>query len=229
MGRVFVNGKPLEEDWQKFIRLFHLYEEVGLTACAAVRVTNDEKLAELEKKLGNLEAYKFIPSDVWERNPEDERALIKIYRVLDNPETYSQISGRIQKIEIPMPFLGKYGEFQLRIKRKAISNGKEVDFLLVKLGRKKSFDSRIGKWVEETKPIEPKMDEGTHGYVSLRLYHQDHLPENQPDWHFEPVYVSIAGEDFYRIDDVEWKDETIVIAATLLDDDSPEIPKFLRR
>ena len=167
-----------------------------------------------------------------------ERAWVKIYRWL-YPNVNSLTKGRVQTIKIEMPFLGEsvdecWGEVQVNVKRAVVRSGRKVDLELVKFGRHKSFDTRrgeFGEWVEDTKPIEPKKEHdrlGSHYYISLRLYHQSHLPENQPEWKFEPLYISIAGEDFYRID-AEWKDEEITITSTLLDDDSPEIPNFLRR
>jgi hypothetical protein len=132
-----------------------------------------------------------------------------------------------------MEFLGEnykecWGELQILLKRTVVVNGKKVNLEAVKFGRHQCYDSRVGKWVPETKPIEPKTDKGTHGYISLRFYHQDHKPETPADWHWEPLYISVAGEDYYRID-IGWWGENIVITANLLDDDSNEIPKFIRR
>lgn len=256
MEGVFVDGKPLgeiialvpEHDFdvpEKFVQM-HRHNEVHITACAASRMAGINDLT----KIDEYKLYSTEPNQKWQENPSDPFACVKVYYNLIRSIS-SVTNGRVQTITIPMPFLGDdykecHGEFQFCIKKTVVRNGKLVKLEDVKIGRHRSFDPRIGKWVSETKPIEPKKpkrderdDEHSgikaidpknksHYYISLRFYHEKHKPENQPDWHFEPVYVSVAGEDFYRIDAV-WQDEEIVITATLLDDDSPEIPNFLRR
>lgn len=162
------------------------------------------------------------PNSKWLENPANERAWVKVYYDLRGKvDSISKTTGQVQIIKLPMQFLGEshkecWGEIQIRVKQKDI-----------KLGRHMCFDTRVGKWVEETKPIVPKKDAGTHRYIALRLYHQSYLPESQPDWHFEPVYAAIADKDFYRID-AQWRNGEIAIAATLLNGDSSEIPEFLR-
>lgn len=254
MERILVNGVPLSEainaadddlldllelgKKQKFV-MVHDNRELRITACAVSQ--NVDELAAVE-----IDMDFFVePNQQWidweeavmecseESSPpaKPERAWVKVYRVL-NPKTDSVIAGQVQSIKIPMPFLGEsskecWAEIQLMIKKQVIRDGHLVNLNAVKLGRHKCYDTRVGEWVPETKPIVPKKDAGTHGYVALRLYHQDYLPENQPDWHFEPVYAAVDGK-FYRID-ANWQNEEIVIMITLLSDNSPEIPKFLRR
>ena len=206
-----------KEKRQKFIRV-QRHPELHITACAVSKMANADRLSELEE----YKNYLVEPNQKWLENPADERAWVKIYYKLD-PKNDSVIEGRAQTILIPMIFWGEglkecWAELQIMIKK----------FETVKLGRHQSYDIRIREWLKETKPIVPKKDAGTHGYIALRFYHQDNFPKNQPDWHFEPVYAAIAGKDFYRIDAI-WQNEEIKIAATFLNTDSPEIPKFLRR
>lgn len=245
MGDIFLNGQPLSEmpaetieslehekarsqmDARKFTQM-HGHIEVHLTACAVSKMAKVDLLPEVPEYAD----YFIEPNAQWVKDSSHERAWVKVYHSIDR-QTTSVIKGRIQTITIPMPFLGEsreecWGELQILLKRKTIRGGRQQTLELVKFGRQRSYDSRVGQWVSETKTIEPKMDGGTHAYISLRLYHQDHRPETPADWRFEPLYVSVAGEDFYRIDAV-WQDESIVITATLLDDDSEELPKFLRR
>ena len=214
---------------QKFVQV-HRHPELHITACAVSKMTGVDRLSELEE----YQDYSVEPNQKWLENPADERAWVKVYHKLD-PEKDSAIGDRIQTIIIPMTFLGEnhrecWGELQIKIKRQTVRNNRLVNFEAVKLGRNEYFDTRIsgGQWVPETQPIVPKKDEGTHGYVALRLYHQDHLPENQSDWRFAPLFASIADKNFYRIDAI-WQNEEIRIVATLLDNKSPEIPKFLRQ
>lgn len=231
MTGIFVNGVPLaevleasevaetaEEKRQKFV-MVQRHSELHITACAVSKMASADCLSELEE----YKNYFVEPNQKWLENPADERAWVKVYYKLD-PKNDSVIRERVQTIIIPMTFLGAsskecWAELQLMIKKQ---------FEIIKLGRHTCFDTRIGKWVEETKPMVPKKDASTHGYVALRLYHQSYLPEIPGNWHFEPVYAVIAGNDFYRIDAI-WQNEEIAITATLLDDNSPEIPKFLRR
>ena len=245
------------EKKQKFVQV-HEHQEIHITGCAVSRIPMIHQFPELpepeyqnyfvepnkdyKRWLAEYEKNLALPEDERkEFSPLPERAWVKIYHWI-NPNIDSVTTGRVQTLTIEMLFLGEnvdecWGEVQINGKRTIVRSGEKIDLELVKFGRHKSFNSLIGQWVEETKPIEPKIkkdDEGnprpspqSHYYVALRLYYENHKPKDQPDWHFEPVYVSVAGEDFYRIDAV-WQNETITIPATLLDDDSPEIPKFLR-
>lgn len=240
MDQIFVSGVPLSEALeaadkpdslqtekrQKFVQV-HNNPELHITACAVSKMDGVDCLSELEE----YKDYFVEPNQKWLENQSDPFAWVKVYYEL-NPKTDSVIAGQVQVIKIPMPFLGEnfkecWGEIQLCVKKQTVRNGNTINLKDTKLGRHTCFDTRVGKWVEETKPIAPKKDAGTHGYVALRLYHQDYLPENQPDWRFKPVYAVIAGDDFYRID-AEWRGEEITVTATLLSDDSPEIPRFLR-
>lgn len=239
MTGIFVNGVPLaevledsevtetaEEKRQKFVQI-QRNPELHITACAVSKMAQIDCLPELEE----YENYFVEPNRKWLENQSDPFAWVKVYYKI-NPNTDFGIIGRVQTIIIPMTFLGEspeecWGEVQLCIKKQIIRDGYIINLKNVELGRHACFDTRVGKWVEETKPIVPKKDAGTHGYIALRLYHQDYLPENQPDWYFEPLYVAIADED-YRIE-AKWEDEQITITANMLDDHSSEIPKFLRQ
>lgn len=231
MEHILINGVPLSETIkrQKFIQVRD-HTMLHITACAVSKIAGVDRLPELE----DFENFFVEPNQKWQENPAHERAWVKVYYRL-NPKTDSAItiSGLAQSITIPMPFLGEsfkecWGEIQLMIKKQTVRNGRLINLKTVRLGRHQCYDTRVGNWVPETKSIMPKKSAGTHDYVALRLYHQNNLPENHSDWHFEPVYVSVAGENFYRID-AEWDDEKIVIIATPLDDDSSEIPEFLKQ
>ncbi len=205
---------------RKFIRLFG-HHEVHLTACA---VTKDPVINSVLLTI-EFDNYFSEPNQFWKRDPNHERALLKIYKrdPKDNAicqETWLYDDAQILKI--PMPFLvhdssDGWGELQFLIKEPAS----------VKLARHRSFDTRVNEWVEETKLIQPKTDFGTHAYLALRFYHQNHLPPVPDDWHFEPVYVSIRSSDFYRIE-VLWKETEITVATTMLNRNSTEIPKHLK-
>lgn len=257
MGQVFLNGKPLtDEDAEVFLNsansepdksqvgadnrkfvMVHSHHELHITACAASKMADVDGLPSVD----GYEDYFTEPNAKWLKNPADEHAWVKVYLSPKSTKYNSVINGRAQTVTIPMEFLGEnvnecWGELQFLIKQTIVRSGKLVKLELVKLGRHRSYDPRIGQWVSETKPIEPKTKKDYdnrpstqgHYYISLRFFHQDHRPEKPADWRFEPVYISVAGEDFYRID-VVWQDKEIVITATLLDDDSDEIPTFLRR
>lgn len=215
---------------QKFIQVYG-NPELHITACAVSKLPGIHGLSKIE----GYENYFSEPNQKWLENPANERAWIKVYYKL-NPLTDSQIKGRIQIINIPMPFFGEsreecWGEIQLCIKKQIVRNDNTINLKNVKIGRHTCFDTRVGKWVEETKPIKPKNDpnssDRSHYYIALRLYHQNYLPETPDGWHFEPVYVVIAGKDFYRID-IIWQNEEITITVTQLYSDSSEIPKFLK-
>jgi len=237
----------------KFFRLFdhrigdHRFghKEVGITTCAVSRMANIDSLPKVY-------GYYFVePNKDWrewrenvEKNPESlillpKQACVKVY----SNTGFSETRGEIQKIEIPMEFFGKnvdecYGEIQFRAKYKEARNGKIDKLDRVVFGRNQSFDTRIGEWAPETKSIVPKKGgeeiekDDSHGYISLRIFHQCHKPEKQPDWHFEPVYVRVdADGDFYyyRIN-AEWQETKITILTTLLlDNNDPQIPAFLRK
>ena len=208
------------ENGQKFV-MVQGHQELHTTACAVVKNSDPTFLESFD----GSKNYFVEPNADWRGNPAGERAWVKIYHYLypeKNPD-----SEKDQIIRIPMKFFGKsaqdcYGEVQFTIKYK------KNDRILkgVELGRNKSYDSRLGKWVAETQPIIPKNDQGSHGYVALRLYHENYLPAGQPDWYFEPVYAVIGGEDFYRIE-AEWSKEEIIITVSPLPGDSPEIPKHI--
>ena len=203
---------------QKFVRMFDR-PEVHLTACA---VTKDPIITFLPDK-NDKDGYFLEPNQFWQRDPNHERALLKIYK--RNPCENMIHYDANQFLKIPMPFLGSdssdgWGELQFLIKAP----------ILVRLARHRSFDTRVNKWVEETKSIQPKTDLETHSYLALRFYHQDYLPPVPGDWRFEPVYVSVMSQMcfmFYRID-VLWKEEEITITVIALDKDSPEIPKHIK-
>ncbi|GEM_PF-3126740 len=245
------------EKRQKFVQV-HGHPELHITGCAVSRLSMIHKFPELPEPeyksyfvelnkdykewLAEYEKNLDLPEDERVFKPLPDRAWVKVYRWI-SPDIDSTTSGQVQKLAIKMPFLGEsveecWGELQINVKRTVVRSGRNVDLELVKFGRYKSFDSQVSEWVPETKPIEPKIkkdDEGnqklppkSHYYVSLRLYHQNYLPEIPGDWHFEPAYAVIACKDFYRIDAI-WQDEEIVITATMLDGDATEIPKFLRR
>lgn len=241
MEQIFVNGIPLSETIetidesvslknekrQKFVRV-HGNAEIHITACAVSKMIGVDCLSELEE-------YKHClvePNQKWLENQSDPFAWVKVYHKI-NPDTDSVITGQVQVIKVPMLFLGEsskecWAELQLIIKKQVIINGRVVNLNTVKLGRHQCYDTRIGEWISETKQIVPKKDAGTHGYIALRLYHQDNLPEIPANWHFEPVYAVIAGDDFYRINAI-WQNEEITITATRVSNDSSEIPKHVLR
>lgn len=211
----------------KFVRMFGR-SEIRLTACA---VTKD-------RNFNNVVADIIIETNqFWNRYPpHHERALLKMY--MKNPGNYSISKGAVWVIKIPMEFLGNdsndgWGELQFLIKVPR----------LVRLARHRSFDTRVNQWVEETKPIQPRTDHGDHYYLSLRFYHQDHLPPVPNNWRWEPVYVSIMSQgdysplrgmagaawefDFYKIE-VFWEKEVIKITVTALESNSLEIPKHMK-
>lgn len=202
----------------KFVRLFGR-PEIYLTACAVTKNRDTSFLLEIGKD--RLANYFAEPNQFWKRDPNNERALIKVY-MKNSGESLTYWDPTVQIIEIPMPFLGHdssdgWGELQFLIKSPAT----------VKLARHQSFDTRVNRWVEETGLIQPKTDSGTHSYLALRFYYQDHLPPVPGDWHFEPVYVSVRNSEFYRID-ATWEGVEIKITATVLEKDLPEIPKHLK-
>ncbi len=219
---------------RKFIQLMDRYQEVHLTACAVSKLPNVDKLTELD----GFEDYFVEPNQKWLEDPNHERAWVKIYRKL-NPEADSVPFGGNQQIAIPMPFLGTgavdcWGELQLNLKFALIRNGARKQLEQVKLGRHRSYDSRILGWADETKPIVPKQTQKDHAYVSLRFYHEDRRPEIPGDWRWEPLYLGIgtAAENnkrFFRID-VFWQKEKIVVTARPLNDSplSIQVPEFLR-
>ena len=217
------------EKRQKFVRVYG-NQELHVTVCAVSKMVDVDKLPEI----AGYGDYFVEPNAKWLENPTNERAWVEVYyNLYGKVKSVSETAGQFQTVNIPVPFLGEsygecWGEIQFCVKKQIVRNGNTINLKDVKLGRHACFDTRVGKWVEETKPIELKKDAGTHGYISLRLYHQDYLPENQPDWKFEPVYAIIVGKDSYRIDAI-WENEEIKIVATLLGDNSSEIPKFLRR
>lgn len=202
----------------KFVRMFGR-SEIRLTACAVIKKLNIDDLL----KRSELGADYFEePNQFWNRDPNHERALLKIYQNQKAWIHYFENSLLIQIVGISMPFLGHdssdgWGELQFLIKEPAA----------VKLARYLSFDTRVNKWVEETKLIQPRTDLGTHSYLALRFYHQDYKPGKPKNWRFEPVYVSVRNSAFYRID-VSWEKEEITITTTQLEKDSPEIPKHLK-
>lgn len=208
---------------QKFVRLFG-HNEIHLTACAVTKDPVGSVYTAGAIAIGMFDGYLSEPNQFWNRDPGHERALLKVYKQ-DPEEDSTYWDPVVQIVKIPMPFLGHdsndgWGELQFLIKEP----------VTVKLARNRSFDTRINKWVEETKPIQPKTDFETHAYLALRFYHQDHLPPVPSDWHFEPVYVSIVSAmtlTFYKID-VFWENEEIKITVTRLSKDSPEIPKHLK-
>lgn len=201
----------------KFFRMFGR-SEIRLTACAVTKHVASSSLLGLDA----FSDYFSEPNQFWQRDPNHERALLKIYKRdlnLKEQSTFWDPTGQI--VEIPMPFWGNnsadgWGELQFLIKEPK----------LVRLARSRSFDTRVNKWVEETKLIQPKTDLETHSYLSLRFYHQDYLPPVPADWHFEPVYISISNSMYYRVD-VLWE-EDIEITTMVLDKDSLEIPKHLK-
>lgn len=201
---------------RKFVRLFG-HNEIHLTACAVTKNVVGISLIETVEEIGD---YFSEPNQFWKRDPNHERALLKVYR--RNPAKNMVCCDNIQILKIPMPFLGHdssdgWGELQFLIKKPAA----------VKLARDYSFDTRVNRWMKETNLIQPKNDMGTHTYLALRFYHQSYLPPVPGDWHFEPVYVSVRSSGFYRID-VSWEKEEIKITVTMLNKDSSEIPKHLK-
>lgn len=205
---------------QKFVRLFG-HNEIHLTACAVTKNVVGFSLIETVEEIGD---YFSEPNQFWKRDINHERALLKVYK--RDPKEHVICDALIKEIvRIPMPFLGHnssdgWGELQFLIKKPTV----------VKLARCRSFDTRVNKWVEETKLIQPKTNFETHAYLALRFYHKDYLPPVPKDWHFKPVYVSIVSAMIrvvYEID-VLWENEEIEIMTTLLDEDSPEIPKHLK-
>ena len=216
-----------EEKRQKLVRV-QRHPELHITACAVSKMARVDRLSELEE----YKNYFIEPNQKWLENQSDPFAWVKVYYKL-TAKTDSVIIGRVQTIIIPMTFLGEsskecWAELQLMIKKQIVKNDRLINLEAVKLGRHQCYDTRVGRWVKETKPIVPKKNEVTHEYIALRLYNQNHLPENQSDWCFESLFVSIAGKDFYRIDAI-WQNEEITVIATSLDNDSSEIPKFLKR
>lgn len=194
--------------------------EISIIACAATRVVN---IPEVLSNDPDFDDYLQKPNQFWDKDRHHERAWLKIY---SNPE----------QTVIPMPFLGKnsedgWAELQLRVKRRVRRYGATVHLRPVKIGRHRSFDTRIGEsgeWRNETTPIEPKRDNQSHYFLPFRVYHQDHLPEKMHGgWHWEPVYIAIANKEFYRID-VLWEKEEIAITVTPLNPDSSEIPEHIR-
>lgn len=194
----------------KFVRMFGK-SEIRLTACAVSR------------DFVSFVNYFCEPNQFWSRDPKHERALVKYYK--REVHGHSMCFGPTQIIKIPMLFPGAnsndgWGELQFLIKAPR----------LVRLARHRSFDTRVNQWIEETKPIQPKADFGNHSYLSLRFYHQDHLPPTPSNWYFEPVYVSVMNLNcvmFYRID-VWWENEEIKIGVFSLDKDYTDIPKHLK-
>ena len=198
----------------KFVRMFDRHE-IRLTACAVTKSISHDVL-----NSGPTSSYFREPNQFWQRDPKHERAAVKFYKrdIYD----YSASDSITQTVRIRMPFLGHnstngWGELQLLIKEPR----------LVMLARHRSFDTRVNKWVPETKLIQPKTDFGTHAYLALRFYHQGYLPPVPSNWRFEPVYVSIINRSFYKID-VLWEKEEITITVALLDKNLPEIPKHLK-
>lgn len=206
---------------RKFVRVFGR-PEVHLTACA---VTKDPKVNSLWEQTPKFYSHFKEPNQFWKRDLNHERALLKVYQSDPEDNAIDQetwLYDDDQTLKIPMPFLGHdsadgWGELQFLIK----------EMKAVKLARHRSFDTRINKWVEETKLIEPKTDLETHAYLALRFYHQSYLPPVPNDWHFEPVYVSVRNSIFYGID-VLWEKEEIKITTTVIDKNSHEIPKHLK-
>ncbi len=202
---------------RKFVRVFG-HNEIHLTACAVIKKLSVDSFV----RLSELNAsYIEEPNQFWNRDPNHERALLKIYQYQKEWIHYFENPLIRQTVGITMPFLGHdssdgWGELQFLIKKPTA----------VKLARHRSFDTRINRWVEETKNIQPKTDLETHAYLALRFYHRDYLPPVPGDWRFEQVYVSVRNSDFYRID-VSWEKEEITIRATRLKKDSSEIPKHL--
>ncbi|OGD25533.1 hypothetical protein A2819_02065 [Candidatus Azambacteria bacterium RIFCSPHIGHO2_01_FULL_40_24] len=202
----------------KFVRLFG-HSEIHLTACAVIKNPNLKFLLWASEYASH---YFEEPNQFWQRDPNHERALLKVYkRNLEENQLLTCLNN-VQTVEIPMTFLGNnsadgWGELQFLIKQPTA----------VKLARQRSFDTRVNRWVEETKTIQPKTDLGTHAYLALRFYHQDYLPPVPGDWRFEPAYVSIKNSDFYKID-VLWEQKEMTVTVTKLSKDSPEIPKHLK-
>lgn len=198
----------------KFVRLFD-NREVHITACAVTKYSVANSVL-LTTSFNN---YFKEPNQFWYRDPNHERALLKVYK--RNPKDNLTCYDDSQVLKIPMPFLGHdsddgWGELQFLIKQPAA----------VKLARHRSFDTRINQWVPETQLIQPKTNLGTHVYLALRFYNQDYFPPVPSDWRFESMYVSIRNSVFYKID-VWWEKEEITVTVTMLDKDSPEIPKHL--
>ncbi|MBI2635011.1 MAG: hypothetical protein HYW79_00470 [Parcubacteria group bacterium] len=199
---------------QKFVRMFGR-PEIHITACAVTR----------DRDFNNVISDIIIETNqFWDRYPpHHERALLKMYQ--QNPGKNLICNDSTQTLRIPMLFLGNnsndgWGELQFLIKAPR----------LVRLARHRCFDTRVNQWVPETKLIQPKTNMETHAYLALRFYHNSYLPPKMPKtrrWYFEPVYVSIRNSDFYKID-VLWEKEKIKITVTVLDKNSPEIPKHLR-
>lgn len=207
-----------EANGRKYIRIS---PEVSVTACAATQDTDIEKILSGPDFGDHFQK----PNKFWKEDPHHERARLKVYQ--NDPE----------QTEIFMPFLGQnadngWADLQLRIRRCIVRKGVTVHLRPVKIGRHRSFDTRIsefGEWAAETQPIQPKeiCDKKTHYFLSFRIYHQDHKPEKPGDWHWEPLYIAIANQEFYRID-VLWEKEKITITATSLDTNSFEIPEHIR-
>lgn len=216
----------------KFVRMFGR-SEIRLTACA---VTRDLEFDYTFLNFGFSDKYFREPNQFWQRDNKHERALVKFYK--RGIDRCSLCYDATQNVKIPMPFTGTnsengWGELQFLIKAPR----------LVKLARHRSFDTRVNKWVEETKVIQPKTEFRDHSYLALRFYHQGDLPQIPADWRWEPVFVSIMNPKrpsplpsmpgpfwefcFYRID-VFWEKEEINITVTILEKNSSEIPKHLK-
>lgn len=198
---------------KKYIRIA---PEISVTACA---VATDEGALDILNEL-DFDDYSQKPNKFWGSSPPHERARLKVYK--NEPE----------QLIIPMPFLGGWAELQLRGRRCIVRNGITIRLRPVLIGRRRSFDPRIGEsgeWALETQPIQPKeiCDKRTHYFLSLRIYHQDHKPEKPGDWHWEQVYIAIGGQEFFKID-VLWEKEEITITKTPLDPDSSEIPEHIK-
>lgn len=207
---------------QKCVRIFEM-DELRITACAVAKIRNPKILETLSSTVlaGFINTdFQFVPNKKWLENPANERAWVKIY---SNTISSSTTNCRIQTVSIEMPFFDHsaencWGELQIRLKRPA-----QVIF-----GRNQSFDTRVMRWVPETKPIVPKKDLGSHGYLALRLYHRDYMTPMPSDWHWEPLYFSVYRQFFYRVW-IVWHTGAFNIIIHLLDNDDPEIPEFLRK
>lgn len=232
MGQIRVNGILLESaevdieddidepETRKYIKVS---PEVGVTVCAVTKdISALDMLAESE-----FDDHFVEPNRYWRNDPSHDMARLKVYK--RDPES-----------PIPMQFLGHdandgYGELQIRIKEKIVryrNNQKMVVTLRpILIGRHRSFDTRIGEfgeWTAETRPIQPKKNQDPVYYLPFRFYHADHLPKMPGGWHWEPVHISIGGKEFYKIDNLSWKEKEITFTITPLDKDSPEIPEHIR-
>ena len=113
------------KNWQKFVSFFD-FKEIHLTACAVSKMAGVDRLPELAE----YGKYFAEPNQKWLENPSDERARVKIYFKL-RPETDSVTTGRVQKIRIPMPFLGDspdecWGELHMLIRKTIVRSGKKI-------------------------------------------------------------------------------------------------------